>query len=104
MRRESICRLLLAGFEPLEVRMPKDLALHLSTISASLGECVGELSGELRDQPIHMLDGREELRFVSRFVEARLVANVAPDADSLRRVEQRDDRCMALEKMIIAVR
>ena len=57
--------LLLRHLEALEVRMLKDLALYLSTITAGFGIGVRELPRELRDQPIHGVDAREQLRLVS---------------------------------------
>src|SRR6185295_3028730 len=118
MRRESIRRkrlgrwrdtnavayaLLLRHLEALEVRMLKDLALYLSTITAGFGIGVRELPRELRDQPIHVVDAREELLLVSRFVETSLVVYVDRDADSLRGVEQFDDRRVAFDEVFFAV-
>jgi hypothetical protein len=57
--------------------MPKDRALNLTRIASRIRECVCECASDSSDDPIHFVDIREERRFISRFIKARLVSNDA---------------------------
>lgn len=93
----------LFGFESLEVRVLEDLTFDLSAVDAGIASVVDERAGEPSHDFVHARDARQEIALITRVPVPGLVTNDDLEPELTCRVEDRDERAVTAQHILVAV-